>query len=158
MLCSRWRSAAQIPPPDQGEVRWGLPVSQTATSGGKQIHRIARMLRRNSTHAEKKLWSRVRAGQLGGFQFRRQFPIGEFIADFCCRERRLVIELDGAQHAGPAGEVHDQARSRLLLARGYRVIRFWNEDILKNLNGVLELIFAELRQPPPNLPLVRGRN
>jgi very-short-patch-repair endonuclease len=135
-----------------------LTVQPTETSSGKQVHRAARMLRRNSTRPEKKLWDRVRAGQLGGFQFRRQFPIGEFIVDFCCREHRLVIELDGSQHAEPIAAAQDRERTRLISARGYRVIRFWNEDILKNLDGVVELIFAELGLPPPNLPLVRGRN
>jgi very-short-patch-repair endonuclease len=80
-----------------------------APSRGQQVHRIARMLRRNSTRPEKKLWDRVRAGQLDGFRFRRQFPIGEFIVDFCCRERRLVIELDGSQHADAARMAQDRA-------------------------------------------------
>jgi very-short-patch-repair endonuclease len=135
-----------------------LTVQPTETSSGKQVYRAARMLRRNSTRPEKKLWDRVRAGQLGGFQFRRQFPIGEFIVDFCCRERRLVIELDGSQHADAARMAQDRERTRLISTCGYRVIRFWNGDILKNLDGVFELIFAELGQPPPNLPLVRGRD
>jgi very-short-patch-repair endonuclease len=144
------------PPPDQGEVRWGSIVQQTDTDTAKRVHRVARMLRRNATAAEKKLWYRIRASQLGGFQFRRQFPIGEFIVDFCCRERRLVIERDGSQHADPIGVANDQERTRLISGRGYRVIRFWNEDIITNLDGVLEQVFAELGQPPPNLPLVRG--
>jgi very-short-patch-repair endonuclease len=70
----------------------------------------------------------------------------------------LVIELDGSQHAGVAGMADDRARSLLISVRGYRVIRFWNDDILTNLEGVLEQIFAELGQPPPGLPLVRGRD
>ena len=78
---------------------------------------MARMLRRNATSAEKRLWNCVRAAQLGGFQFRRQFPIGEFIVDFCCRGRRLVIELDGSQHADPAAVVEDRERTRLIAAR-----------------------------------------
>jgi len=72
--------------------------------------------------------------------------------------RRLVIELDGSQHADAAGVTEDRERTRLIAARGYQVIRFWNEDILTNLDGVLEQVFAELGQPPPNLPLVRGRD
>jgi len=94
-----WLQEEAIPPPDQWEFRWGLDVRQTEPSIGKRVHQVARMLRRNATSAEKRLWSRIRAGQLSGFQFRRQFPIGEFIVDFCCRSRRLVIELDGSQHA-----------------------------------------------------------
>ena len=146
------------PPPDQGEVRWGLAVRPTGTCTGKQGHRVARMLHRNATPAEKRLWNCLRAGQLGGFQFRRQFPIGGSIVDFCCRARHLVIELDGSQHADAAGVTWDRERTRLIAARGYQVVRFWNEDILTNLDGVLEQIFVELRQPPPNLPLVRGRD
>jgi len=145
------------PPPDQGEVRWGLAVRPTECTG-KQVHRVARMPRRSATPAEKRLWNCIRAGQLGGFQFRRQFPIGGFIVDFCCRVRRLVIELDGSQHADAAGVTEDRERTRLIAARGYNVMRFWNEDILSNLDGVLEQVFAELGQPPPNLPLVRGRD
>ena len=109
------------------------------------------MLRRNSTPAEKRLWNCVRAGQLGGLQFRRQFPIGGFSVDFCCRARRLVIELDGSQHADAGGVNEDRERTRLIAARGYHVIRFCNEDIFTNLEGVLEPVFAELGQPPPNL-------
>jgi len=146
------------PPPDQGEVRWGLAVRPTDTCTGKQVHRVARMLRRNATPAEKRLWNCIRAGQLGGFQFRRQFPIGGFIVDFCCRARRIVIALDGSQHADAAGVTGDRERTRLIAAREYHVIRFWNEDILTNLDGVLEQVFAQLGQPPPNLPLVRGRD
>jgi very-short-patch-repair endonuclease len=131
-------------------------VQPTETSNGKQVHRVARMLRRNSTRPEKKLWDRVRAGQLDGFRFRRQFPIGEFIVDFCCRERGLVIKLDGSQHADPIAAAQDRERTRLISARGNRVIRFWNEDILRTLDGVVELIFAELGQPHLTSPWSGG--
>jgi very-short-patch-repair endonuclease len=114
------------------------------------------VLRRTATAAEK-LWYRIRGGQLRGFQFRRQFPIGDFIVDFRCRDRHLVIELDGSQHADFTRMAKDQERTRLISERGYRVKRLWNDDILKNLDSVLEEIFAERSQPPPNLPLVRGR-
>jgi very-short-patch-repair endonuclease len=133
-----------------------LTARQADTPSGKQVHQVARMLRRNATAAEKKLWYRIRGGQLRGFQFRRQFPIGAIIVDFCCRERRLVIELDGSQHGEAAGIAADEERTSLISARGYRVIRFWNDDILKNLDSVLEQIFTELSQPAPNLPPVRG--
>ena len=118
---------------------------------------MARLLRRNQTEAERALWRGLRAGQLDGFQFRRQFPVGEFIVDFCCRDRRLVVELDGSQHADATRVIQDRTRAGLLLARGYRVIRFWNEEVLTNRAGVLERILVELRRPPPDLPLVRGR-
>ena len=102
------------------------------------------MLRRNATPAEKRLWNCVRAGQLGGLQFRRQFPFGGYIVDFCCRARRLVIELDGSQHADAASVNEDRERTRLIAARGYHLIRFWNEAIFTNLEDVLEPVFAEL--------------
>jgi len=119
---------------------------------------MARLLRRNQTPAEKKLWRSLRGKQLDGFQFRRQFPIGDFSVDFCCRDRRLVVELDGSQHADPSGVDQDNERTALISVRGYRVMRFWNEEVLMNLDGVLEAILFELRQPPPGLPLVRGRD
>ena len=82
----------------------------------------------------------------------------DLVVDFCCRARRLVIELDGSQHADAAGVTWDRERTHLIAVRGYQVVRFWNEDILTNLDGVLEQIFVELGQPPANLPLVMGRD
>lgn len=105
-------------------------------------HQRARLLRREQTDAEGRLWSRLRAGQLYGFKFRRQFPIGNFIVDFCCRERKLVIEVDGGQHA--VERLADLKREKLLAARGYRVLRFWNHDVLTNTEGVLEKIIEVL--------------
>jgi very-short-patch-repair endonuclease len=106
-------------------------------------HLRSRRLRRDQTDAEAKLWSRLRNASLNGAKFRRQFPIGEFIADFCCPESRLVIELGGGQHTE---QVHrDEWRSALLARDGYRVVRFWNEEIVNNLDGVLERIVAEMR-------------
>ena len=113
------------------------------------VHQLARSLRREQTIAEKHLWARLRANQLAGFTFRRQFPIGEFIADFCNTKSKLVIELDGAQHGEDAGQVaEDIRRTGLLGARGYRVVRFWNEEVFANLEGVLEQEFlVELGNP-----------
>lgn len=126
---------------------------------GKRIHRLAHNLRANATPAEKKLWASLRESRLDGFQFRRQFPIGDFIVDFCCRSSRLVVELDGSQHGDdPACVNADAARTALISQRGYSVMRFWNQEIIDNLDGVLEQILAALKQPPPNLPLVRGRD
>ena len=118
---------------------------------------MARTLRRNLPPAEKKLWGCLHESQLCGFQFRRQFPIGDFIVDFCCRERRLIVELDGAQHGDdPVVVAGDQRRTELLKQRGYRVVRFWNEEVLTNLDGVVEQILVELRQPPPTPPPGQG--
>ena len=106
-------------------------------------HDRARDLRRNQTEAEKRLWARLRDGQIYGVKFRRQFPIGEFIADFACPIARFAIEPDGAQHAEQTEK--DQCRTRLLAEHGYRVLRFWNEEVMTNLEGVLALILLELR-------------
>lgn len=121
---------------------------------------FARQLRVEATDAEARLWQRLRNRMLGGFKFRRQFPVGPYIADFVCIERKLIVELDGGQHAdNPA----DERRTRFLELRGYRVIRFWNPDVLSNTDGVLEMILLELERPltlPPSddgsLPLPNG--
>jgi very-short-patch-repair endonuclease len=95
----------------------------------------ARQLRRDQTDVESKLWSRLRARQLSGAKFRRQYPIGAFIADFCCYERRLVIELDGGHHAELVDA--DQSRTDFFVSQGYRVLRFWNNEVIENIDGVL---------------------
>ena len=115
----------------------------------KRLTGTARKLRGDPTEAEKALWTRLRVGQVDGFKFVRQFPIGAHVADFACRGARLVIELDGGQHA--IGD-SDAARTALIEAHGYRVIRFWNHDLLANMDGVLESIRAELRLSRNLLP------
>ncbi|MFN3934542.1 endonuclease domain-containing protein [Parvibaculum sp.] len=107
----------------------------------------ARHLRMMQTEAEARLWSRLRNRMLGGFKFRRQVPIGPYIADFVCVERMLVVEADGGQHADNAA---DKRRTRYLEERGYRVIRFWNPDVLSNTEGVLEMILIALGEAPPH--------
>jgi very-short-patch-repair endonuclease len=101
---------------------------------------IARRLRRDSTDAEKRLWRALRAGELQGLRFRRQHPIGPCVADFCCPSRKLIVELDGGQHANR--EAADDERTAHLKARGYRVIRFWKDEVLTNREGVLAVILA----------------
>ena len=112
----------------------------------------ARELRQGQTVAEWKLWQVVRDRRLGGFKFKRQVTIGPFIADFACKLHRLVVELDGSQHAGQAP--YDEARTKFLEASGYRVLRFWNNDVLDNIEGVIEVIQSLLLEtrPRPNLP------
>lgn len=95
----------------------------------------ARNLRKNLTPAERKLWQVLRRRQISDVRFRRQVPIGPYIADFCCLERRIIIEIDGGQHARQADA--DKRRTRWLGDRGFAVIRFWNNDVLQNLEGVL---------------------
>jgi len=108
---------------------------------------IAKKLRTNQTEAEKLLWSCLRAKQLEGIKFRRQEPIGSYIVDFICYEIKLVIELDGGQHMDPEQASKDKLRDQWLRSQGYRVIRFWDSEIFKNLSGVLEKIRARLIKP-----------
>jgi len=107
-------------------------------------HHRARRLRRDQTDAEKKLWAHLRAGRLGEFRFRRQFPIGNFITDFACPRARLVIELDGGQHLDQASK--DAWRTSLIEQRGYNVIRFWDPEVLTDIDGVLQRIDEALRR------------
>jgi len=101
--------------------------------------RLARQLRKNSTLAERKLWRYARSRSLGGFKFVRQQPIGPYVVDFVCREKRLVIEVDGGQHAE---STRDAIRDQWLAENRYRVLRFWNNEVLGNIEGVWEAIFA----------------
>ncbi|MDE0390383.1 MAG: endonuclease domain-containing protein [Rhodospirillales bacterium] len=107
--------------------------------------RRARKLRRDATEAERILWRALRGAALPA-RVRRQHPIGRHIADFAVPSRKLVIEVDGGQHASALAR--DSARTRMLEARGWRVIRFWNGDVMSNLDGVLETIAAEIERPP----------
>ena len=105
---------------------------------------FAAQLRTQSTDAEKRLWGALRNRQLAGYKFRRQFPIPPYIADFICLEMRLIIELDGGQHADAAA--YDAARTAFLEQQGFRVLRFWNNDVLGNTEGVLEEILLQARR------------
>ena len=100
-----------------------------------------RRLRRDSTDAEMRIWLALRDRRLGGFKFVRQETIGPFIADFVCRERKLIIELDGGQHSE---NKRDEIRDAFLKREGYKVLRFWNNDVMTNRDGVLQTILAEL--------------
>jgi very-short-patch-repair endonuclease len=104
----------------------------------EQLRADVRRLRREQSEAESLLWQNLRAKRLDGLKFRRQHPIGGHIADFCCLRHRLVIEIDGSQHADEIEQ--DAVRTRRLEANGFRVIRFCNDDVLRNLEGVLTSI------------------
>jgi very-short-patch-repair endonuclease len=110
----------------------------------------ARTLRRDGTPAERKLWSFLRGDQLDGFKFRRQQRLGPFFADFVCQAVRLVIEIDGETHAGPAAEQRDAKRTAFLEREGYRVIRFSNADIMGNAEGAVTVIRASLVSAAPS--------
>jgi very-short-patch-repair endonuclease len=101
----------------------------------------ARRLRLNTTEAEARLWQHLRRSEMLGSHFRRQVPIGPFVADFACMAARLVIELDGSQHGTDEGTRRDAARTRWFEQEGYRVVRFWNNDLVNNMDGVLERIY-----------------
>jgi len=117
--------------------------------------KVARRLRRDATNVERVLWFALRE-RLPAWKFRRQHPIGGRVVDFACPERKLAIELDGGQHA--VHEEADERRSAELAGRGYRGIRFWNSDVLDNLEGVMETILGALESAPPPLapPPQRG--
>jgi very-short-patch-repair endonuclease len=108
----------------------------------------ARVLRRNLTDVERMLWRSLRDKQLDGHRFRRQHPIGKYIADFACIEQMLVIELDGGQHQEQL--VYDEQRTNFLQSQGWQDLRFWNNDVLNNLDGVLITIIERLKVLPPS--------
>ena len=102
------------------------------------LTKTAKRLRKNATRVENILWNQLRAKQIEGLKFRRQQPIVEFIVDFVCFEKKLIIELDGGQHSQARKE--DRERDKRLSEMGYTVFRFWNNEVLENLEGVLDVI------------------
>jgi crossover junction endodeoxyribonuclease RuvC len=112
------------------------------------MNTVARALRRRSTEAEKLVWQTLRSHQAGA-KFRRQQPIEGYVVDFVSFEHRLIIEIDGGQHAD--ADEYETARTRYLEANGFRILRFWNSDVMANAEGVFERIVEELRRSP--LPL-----
>jgi very-short-patch-repair endonuclease len=106
----------------------------------------ARTLRADATEAEQKLWSRLRKKRVCGFQFRRQYSIGPFFVDFVCLRARLILEVDGSQHADQ--EKQDESRSEFLGTNGYTVLRFWNFEVMSDIDSVLERIAEVLEQTP----------
>ena len=104
----------------------------------------SRALRKNATDAERKLWSVLRRRQLNGFKFRQQVEIDGYVVDFLCAERRLIVEVDGGQHSPE----RDARRTAYLEGQGFLLIRFWNNDVLQNLDGVWTTIEEALSTPP----------
>lgn len=114
--------------------------------------KLQRRLRNAPTNAERALWQRLRLRQLDGCKFRRQHPFGDYILDFACLERMLVVELDGSQHLESAA---DATRTAFLERAGFRVLRFWNHQVFENMDAVLETIWQALKaraRPPPSRP------
>ena len=143
--------AFYIPSPLGGEGRVRGEVCESPRD-------FARGLRRRQTDAERWLWARLRDHRLLGVKFARQVPIGPYIVDFCCREQRLIVELDGGQHATRAD--YDAGRTALLEGLGYRVLRFWDNEALRNTDGVLQRIAQALSsaqtRPSPRPSPQRG--
>jgi very-short-patch-repair endonuclease len=126
-----------------GGAGWGLEKTVVA----KGLTSVARILRRNSTDAERQLWKHLRDRQIEGFKFRRQQPIGKYVVDFVNLEKKVIVELDGQQHAL---DQSDKNRDEWLQTEGYTVLRFWNNQVFNNLEGVLESIRGALLTPHPH--------
>ncbi len=118
-----------------------LPLEGRGWGWGCRLPNMrARGLRNNATEAERRLWQELRLLRAEGFHFRRQAPLGGYIADFACHRVKLVVELDGGQHAEGATAAADIRRSEALASGGFRVMRFWNADVFANLEGVVDMI------------------
>ncbi|MEH6950970.1 endonuclease domain-containing protein [Nitrobacter sp. NHB1] len=144
---------SSLPSPLAGE---GAERLRREAGEGSSRKATARSLRSRMTDAERKLWFALKDRRFQGLKFRRQVPAGPYVADFLCYELRLVVEVDGGQHAE---SVHDAERDRWFADNGFRTLRFWNNDVLSNLEGVLTAIAegtatpyptAHLRSPPPS--------
>jgi very-short-patch-repair endonuclease len=118
--------------------------------------RLAKALRNAATDAEKRLWSHLKSSQMERIKFRRQEPIEGFIVDFVSYEKRLIIELDGGQHG--TSKEKDEQRDHVLASHGFKVLRFWDNDVFQNLQGMLEVIRKHCREraPTPRPPPVKG--
>ncbi|TWT23441.1 endonuclease domain-containing protein [Luteimonas marina] len=118
--------------------------------------KLQRNLRNQPTDAEQRLWQYLRGRQLEGCKFRRQHPFGDYILDFACLDRKVVVEVDGGQHA--ANGAYDAERTKFLEKAGFKVLRFWNNEVFENTEGVVDVIVAALIEraltpSPPNPPL-----
>ena len=113
-------------------------------------HPFVKHLRQNMTPAEWNLWYHLRRKNIEGLRFRRQYPLGDYIVDFVCLPARLIIEVDGEQHSWT--EAQDAHRTAWLEGQGFRVIRFWNNEVMETIAHVIECIQLELRAPPPPAP------
>jgi len=119
-----------------------------------KIISVAKTLRKKSTRSERLLWRNLRAKQMKGFKFRRQEPIGNYIVDFVCFESQVVIEVDGSQHMVEVAK--DKERERWLRSQGFTILRFWNNEVLRNMEGVLEIIRLTCLCHPPFIPPIKG--
>jgi very-short-patch-repair endonuclease len=141
-------AASEVSMDEHKSPTWKVPA---------KLRSNARALRKNSTDAERLLWSDLRDHRLNGAGFRRQVPIQNYIADFICHAAKLVVELDGGQHFSDQAELADAARSAVIEAKGFRVLRFSNHDVMTNRAGVLETIITAVAERAPTLTLPRKR-
>jgi len=118
-------------------------MTRALRSSARIMHR-AGTLRLEPTEAEARIWGRLRASRFQGIKFRRQHAIGRYVVDFCSPGRKLVIELDGSQHLGR--EAQDAHRTQFLVSQGYRVLRFWNKDVVNDIDGVMRAIHEALSE------------
>lgn len=110
-----------------------------------KMYEIARNLRKNRTKEEAILWKLLRNRQFMGLKFKRQFPIGNYVVDFVCEEKKLVLEIDGGQHNEPENIKEDKLRTDFIESKGYKVLRFWNNDINLNIQGVYETLLNAVK-------------
>ncbi len=141
------RTPPFITPPLGGSRRASAPVGGLRRQYTRQTLQKARALRQAQTDAEGLLWHYLRGKRLGGYKFRRQQPIGPYIVDFACLSRKLLVEVDGGYHV--QRKDYDERRDRFLRNEGYRVLRFWNNEVFEDCFGVLERVYAALEGPPP---------
>ena len=146
-------STGLLPPPSEGEGRGG---GQRPHKGPRLFIERARDLRRTAPFTERILWQKLRRKALAGLVFRRQQPIGPYVADFFCASAKLIVELDGPFHDGPAAARKDELRSLWLRKNGYRVLRFRNEVVWERMGWVLEVIRAAACPPPRPSPSEGG--
>ncbi len=111
----------------------------------KRSTQSAKNLRKQETDAERLIWSYLRAGKMDGLKFRRQQPVGPYIVDFACLDKNIIIEIDGGQHTE---NIKDETRDAWLADQGFKILRFWNNDVLKETDAVLESIRLALTPPP----------
>lgn len=130
------------------------PLVGEGRGEGASLLDNAKQLRSNMTDAEQQLWRQLRAKRFAEYKFRRQVPMQRYIADFVCFDKKLIIELDGGQHA--AQQYYDKKRDQFFAEQGFRMLRFWNNEVLGNMEGVLQVIFAAIFTPLPNPSPTRG--
>ena len=130
-----------VPSPAWGGIGWGAVYDKH-----KNMNDIekARFLRKNMTKQERQLWQFLRKKNINNLKFRRQYPLGNYIVDFICNEKKLSIEIDGGQHNEDKNIIYDLERTKYLEIKGYKVIRFWNHDIDNNIEGVYQEILKYL--------------